>query len=256
MKSFILYIFAAVLVAVAVIFFVETHASTSTGMSTNKLVGEQTPLHAQLSMTATLSPLPVLVPALVIDPTSVIQGEPFLITIDGVTSTSTIKKVILSTLTGTSAVVLPVFLFESKVRALGAADLHQKPATYEVTATLSDGMVLHQKIVIAIRPQVVTAFTIPSTLGGDTAASESALVSSLAAESVLLKNLPTAPEQLWTLPFIFPVANPIVTDVYGYDRHCQARAGFSRLWKYDCHRSRPRSDDTLHASFTIKCRGG
>ena len=178
---------------------------------------------------APISVVPMSVPSLAITPESVIQGEPFLITIDGIASTSMVKKVVLSRVSRAAGVLahvqistLPVFIFESKVRALGAADLHQITGTYDVTATLNDGTILQQKIVILPRPQYVTTFTIPATLGGDTATSEAMLVSSLADESKILKSLPSAIGPLWTLPFIFPVANPIVTDVYGYDRQTGA----------------------------------
>lgn len=150
---------------------------------------------------------------LIVNPASVLQGEPALVRVVGATGGAG------TTLTMNGALV-PLLMFRGESVAVVGTDLRQAPGSYPIRAKFSNGTVATTTLVVMERPRVVLEAPagIPDELGGDTAAGQTALLARLAKENALLAGLWTNPRMLWTEPFRFPVANPIITDQYGYLR--------------------------------------
>lgn len=150
-------------------------------------------------------------PVITVTPASIIQGEPAMVTIDGAT-TAEIKKI---TFGGAR---IPVFSYQKKPTALIGIDLNKKAGTYPIVVTLTDGAVLTRDFVVGVRERIEAPLSIPAKLGGNTSASQTKLVSTLAAENASLANLRTGAKAFWTKPFIWPLASVTITDSYGYSR--------------------------------------
>lgn len=145
-----------------------------------------------------------------VTPTSVIQGEPALVTVNG---TTTVKSLVWN---GAS---IPLFSYNGKKSGFIAADFHLKPGTYPVTLALTTGKKITQNFVVKTRPVVSAPLGIPESLGGNTPQAQQQVVSNLAQENEIITNIPTAKTQLWSGKFQFPLLTPLViTDPYGYDR--------------------------------------
>lgn len=152
------------------------------------------------------------VPSIQVSPAIVMQGEPALVTITGLASTSSVKTI---TFDENSE---GVFLYHGQPAALIGIDLRREPGTYQISATLSDGRIFEKEISIAQRVVVEAPLGIPAKLGGNTVASQNALVSTLADENKSLAEIPTETSTLWTTEFTWPLTEVVVTDPYGYSR--------------------------------------
>lgn len=141
-----------------------------------------------------------------------LQGETILIRIENASDTSKVSKITF----GTTPVKF--FLRDGTVSALYGVDINLKAGEYLLTAVLSDGTQLQRTITVAAREKYEEPLGIPEKLGGNTAASQTKLVSTLAQENAILASLATHKKTLWTKDFIFPVESPFVTDPYGYTR--------------------------------------
>ncbi len=158
-------------------------------------------------------PKEVRVLTLSIQPGEVMQGEPVLFVIDGLTSTSSIVSIRFNSQT------LPPFEYEGRVAALAALDLRLTPGSYPVKVVLADGRVLEENVVVKERKIESAPLGIPETLGGNTPEAEKELINTLVEEGKIISAIKTSREKLWTGPFGYPVASPItITDVYGYSR--------------------------------------
>lgn len=151
-------------------------------------------------------------PFVSVTPQSVIQGEPILVTLDGVVGTSSVKSITFDT------TPLGLFLFRNKVSAFIGVDLHKKPGTYNVSVMLQGGTVLQQQIIVGERPLVEAPLGIPEQLGGNTPQSQATLVLTLASENASLANIRTGTKAFWSAAFLWPLQNITVTDPYGYSR--------------------------------------
>lgn len=150
---------------------------------------------------------------LTVSPKAVIQGEPVEVTINGLTSTTTIRALTFQ------RDKLKVYVEEGKVRALIGLDLKLPPASYPLTLTLTDGRVVQKQVVVGERVIAKAPLGIPEKLGGNTSASEQQLVSTLVEEGKIINAIETSEEKLWKGEFRFPLSWPIViTDTYGYSR--------------------------------------
>lgn len=145
-------------------------------------------------------------------PAKVIQGEPLLVTIDGVAGISSVKKM---TFDGT---VIGVFLRHGKPSGLIGIDLNKKPGTYELAVTLSDTRVLTKTIDVHEREKMEAPLGIPQKLGGDTVESQKKLITSLTDENKSLAAIRTGAKAFWTEQFIPPLKQILITDEYGYSR--------------------------------------
>ena len=151
--------------------------------------------------------------SLSIQPSNIIPGDPIMIQIQGAKKISQVKEIRFG------GKKLKMFLYRGEPTAFSAVDFSAKAGTSTVSAKFTDGTSAMEQIVISPRENITAAApAIPATLGGNTAAAQKAIVSNLAAENKILATLHTGTKAYWTKPFIFPVANPVVTDPYGYSR--------------------------------------
>lgn len=162
----------------------------------------------------TTTPAPEFV-SLSVSPATLIQGEPALITVDGLASLSAVQSLTLDNKP------LAVFVDEGKLAALVGIDLHRTPGSYPILLTLADGRIIEEKIEVGLRTMATTEFDIPEQLGGNTPQAEQELTNTLAQDTVTLNTITAtiSPEKLWNGQFRLPLAgSPTVTDVYGYSR--------------------------------------
>lgn len=149
---------------------------------------------------------------ILVRPDSPMQGEPVLISLPNITSLSDIKSVAFDSL------IIPVFLHDGHPAAFYGIDLNAKTGNHTVTVILSNGNVLARTVAVAERKKETAPLGIPEKMGGNTATSQTRLVTSLEKENRLLNRLVTNKKKLWTDNFLLPVATPIIVDSYGYTR--------------------------------------
>jgi murein DD-endopeptidase MepM/ murein hydrolase activator NlpD len=138
-----------------------------------------------------------------------IQGDPLKISI---VATSTVRSVTFG------GAALRTFQYQGMTTALYGIDLYKKAGDYAITATLTDGTVLSKTVTIVVRKKEEAPLGIPEKLGGNTPQAATQLVSTLAQENASLLGLRTGDHAFWTRAWRAPVADPIVTDTYGYSR--------------------------------------
>jgi len=144
-----------------------------------------------------------------IAPLNIIQGEAIQISIKGAGPVASVS------FAGTP---LRTFQRNGDSLALYGFDLNKKPGDYTVYVVLADGTKLEKTISVLARPKKEAPLGIPVKLGGNTAASQAALVNSLLLENQRLLNIRTGAKAFWSEPFRYPVKAPIITDSYGYTR--------------------------------------
>ncbi|MDO8522857.1 MAG: M23 family metallopeptidase [bacterium] len=150
--------------------------------------------------------------SLLVSPAEVIQGEPFFVRINGAANIASVKSV---TFDGAAA---GIFMYQGKPAVLLGIDLNKKPGSYELITKLSDGQVQKKTVDVGARKKIVAPLGIPEKLGGNTPASQKALVNALAEENASLANIRTGTKAFWTEKFLMPLKEIIVTDPYGYSR--------------------------------------
>jgi murein DD-endopeptidase MepM/ murein hydrolase activator NlpD len=150
-------------------------------------------------------------PSMSIEPATVEQGDPALIVVNGL-SASSISKL---TFNGDQ---VPLFSYGNNVAGLVPIDLKMKVGTYPVVLTYANGQTLRKNLVVHARAVPEEELGIPDSLGGNTPEGESNLVSSLGADNAVLDSLPSASTALWSGKFEYPVADPVITDTYGFTR--------------------------------------
>jgi murein DD-endopeptidase MepM/ murein hydrolase activator NlpD len=147
-----------------------------------------------------------------VTPEQVLQGEPAKITIDLTNQNVWVKQM---TIDGK---LVSTFMYSGKPTALIGIDLNKKIGTSTILATLSNGQVLKKDFAIILREKYESPLGIPDSLGGNSTTSQQQLVNSLAFENSILNSIKTGSKAFWAQGFRYPVANPIVTDEYGYSR--------------------------------------
>jgi murein DD-endopeptidase MepM/ murein hydrolase activator NlpD len=148
--------------------------------------------------------------SLLVTPENQIQGEPLMITVTGATTSPATV-----TFDGKK---LGVFTYKGVPTALYGIDLNKKPGTYNVVATWSDGSTLKREVTVVKRDKIEAPLGIPQKLGGNTPAAATTLVNTLAQENASFLGLRTGGHAFWTGPWKYPVADPVITDEYGYSR--------------------------------------
>ena len=152
-------------------------------------------------------------PVISVTPLSIQQGEPALITVEGLTSTSGVKSFTIDNRP------LVIFLHEGQVTALFGVDLWAVPGTLPLVLTLKDGKQIRGNLTINQRTRIEVPFDIPKKLGGNTPESVGELISTRADEAKIINAIPTSNEKLWTEPFGPPLKGvAVVLDNYGYTR--------------------------------------
>ena len=151
-----------------------------------------------------------------ISPAKIIQGDPVLITINGV-ATSTVKSL---TFDGKT---LGTFMHDGKPSAMVGIDLRGRIGSYPVVLTLDDGRKIETKLVVGERVITKEPLGIPEELGGNTPQAERELLNTLVKEGAIISAVPTSPTTLWSGAFRLPLNPPItITDIYGYSRETGA----------------------------------
>lgn len=152
-------------------------------------------------------------PRIAIEPLHPIQGEPVLVKVLDLSSTTTIRALKFHN------EPLSVFTENGQLKALIGLDLRLPSTEYPITLTLSDGRVIQENVDVGERVIATAPLGIPEKLGGNTKSSQDALISSLVEEGKLINSIESTTTKLWLGPFRYPLENPItVTDVYGYSR--------------------------------------
>lgn len=187
------------------------YMSSAIKKNNKKIVATNTPKVSVSESTST--PTTASGPTLSITPETIQQGEPALITVEGVTSTSSVKSF---TFNGRRLVT---FLYKGQVTALLGINLRAAPGTFPLVLTLNDGRQSQQNFVIKERVIVRVPFGIPEKLGGNTPEAEKELISTLVQEGKIINAIPTSNEKLWSENFGLPLTGPLVVeDIYGYTR--------------------------------------
>lgn len=150
---------------------------------------------------------------LAVQPADIIQGDPVMIAIEGAHTSSALGIQI-----SFGGKPLKVFMYKGKPTAFYGFDLKKKGGVYTVTAQLLDGTTLKKSVLVGERAVEKVSFTIPAKLGGNTTASQNALVSTLAYENASLVGLKTGIKAYWSDSFAYPLATTTITDSYGYNR--------------------------------------
>lgn len=145
-------------------------------------------------------------------PAVIMQGEPFMISVEGVKNLSSVKKI------SFDGKATGVFSYQNAPTALVGVDLNKKPGVYKLILTLTDGATVTKTVTVSPRPQVAEPLGIPDKLGGNTTQSQNNMVTELIAENKTLTNLKTFGKALWTKKFTPPLAQLFITDPYGYSR--------------------------------------
>ena len=151
-----------------------------------------------------------------IRPSVILQGDPVMVVVN---DKSTVGTTVAPSVSVTFVdEPLHVVTYAGHPTAFFGIDLNKKPGTYPLMVIFADGHVLKKNIIVTARPKISAPLGIPDSLGGNTQAAADSVVSSLATDNDVLAALPSAKQSLWSQPFQFPVANPVVTDSYGYSR--------------------------------------
>lgn len=153
--------------------------------------------------------------SLIINPTEPKQGEMVIIQ-HPTKSLSEVKKILVQ---GKS---LWFFNYQGKAAALYPVDLNGKVGKYSVLVEMENGEKEQADFSVKARERIVEQFTIPESLGGNTAKSQETLVTTLAKETDILKSLRTTGRKYWKENFHYPIADPVITDTYGYGRETGA----------------------------------
>lgn len=141
---------------------------------------------------------------------TIFQGDPILATIQ--------DKELPKTVTF-GGEPIPSFFYKGNPAALIGVDLKKPAGNYNLRITLQSGEKLVKTINVAELEKYEALLSIPAKLGGNTTASAVNLVNTLAQENAILNKLKTGPKAFWTEKFRAPVADPIITDIYGYTRN-------------------------------------
>lgn len=157
---------------------------------------------------------PVVVePTISISPTVVQQGEPALIIVEGLASTSSVKSFTFNNRP------LVTFLYDGKVTALLGVDVRSATGTFPLLLTLKDEKQIRKNFVIQSRPVIQAPFGIPDKLGGNTPKAERELLATLADEAKIINAIPTSMNKLWSEDFGPPLSGTLrINDAFGYTR--------------------------------------
>lgn len=142
-------------------------------------------------------------------PETILPGDPVFMTIH---STSTPEKVFFDDKE------MSFFMYKGLPRVLVAVDFDEKNLNHQVRVVFDNGEIITMPLIVTPRTKIEKPVGIPEKLGGNTPQASKTLVSNLAKENAEIQAVSTSKTSLWTRPFLFPVSNVVVTDIYGYDR--------------------------------------
>ena len=148
---------------------------------------------------------------IVVAPKTVVQGEPALVTVEGI-DIRDVRKLVFD---GTS---VPVFLYNGKPTAFIGIDLAARTGKHTLRLATLDRDIVEGTVVVTVRRKVTAPLGIPAKLGGNTKQSQQNLVAHLAKENGVIAKVKASAAPLWHIPFAFPLKDRVVTDAYGYSR--------------------------------------
>ena len=148
-------------------------------------------------------------PLVEIYPEKIQFGDPVFITIN---ASSTPEKIFFD------EKEIPIFQYKEIDRAILPIPLEERKTDHTITVFLSNGMKLKKDIKLFDRIKKTETLGIPESLGGNTKTAVKSLVNNLAIESKSISNVKSEKEILWSKPFIRPLKEIKITDVYGYSR--------------------------------------
>ncbi|MDO8620152.1 MAG: M23 family metallopeptidase [bacterium] len=148
---------------------------------------------------------------LLFTPESVMQGEPFMVTVKG----TDIRDVKTLTFDGKR---IPVFVRNGKPTAFIGVDLSARPGKHTVKLLTLDLDRVEKKITIQARRRVTAPLGIPQKLGGNTKVAQQNLVTVLSKENGVLAKVKVTDSAWFKEAFSIPLKDLIVTDAYGYSR--------------------------------------
>ncbi len=161
----------------------------------------------------TVPPVAAQTISIVVTPGQIIQGEPFMIQIQGDAITTDMKKILFD------GMVVNVFTYKAIPTAFVGVPLSKKPGGYSLQAIMKNGQTIEKTITIGARQNIEKPLGIPAKLGGNTAASAKNLVSTLTKDNKSLANIKTVNHTLWSNIFTLPLlGTTTITDPYGYTR--------------------------------------
>lgn len=149
--------------------------------------------------------------SLLLLPTTILQGNPFMAQIDGA-EISSIRKL------SFDGKKIGIFLYQNRPTALVPIDLNKKPGSYELQAEFYNGEIIKKNVDISKRDKAETPLGIPEKLGGNTKESQDKLVATLNEDNKSLVGIRTNSKALWTKKFIAPLKQIFVTAPYGNSR--------------------------------------
>lgn len=145
-------------------------------------------------------------------PETILQGDPFLVQVEGISEISSIRKL------SFDGKKMNIFMYQNKLSALFGVDLNKKPGTYELMAEFPNGDIVKKSVEIGQREKIETPLGIPEKLGGNTKKSQDKLVATLIEDNKSLAGLRTGKKIFWKDGFIPPLEEVFVTDNYGFSR--------------------------------------
>lgn len=151
-------------------------------------------------------------------PDQVTQGEPIEIVLKGTKK----RDEVTVTFDGTP---VPMSSYDKKLVGFVPTSITKSIGDYVITAEVKQQSRSHSytdTVHVIARPKYEAPLGIPQALGGNTAKSQKQLINTLAVENQSLLNLGTEMGALWRKAFTYPVADPVVTDPYGYSRQTGA----------------------------------
>lgn len=146
-----------------------------------------------------------------VTPSEVIQGDPVLLQVSGA-KLSSIKKLTFENKD------LNIFNYQNKPSALIGIDLNKKAGDYEIFLELNAGGVSTSSLKVINREKYEAPLSVPEKLGGNSPANQTKVVSTLEKENTILAVIKTGLKSFWTKGFVYPIADHVVTDPYGYSR--------------------------------------
>lgn len=159
--------------------------------------------------------------SLSITPHEIKQGEPALVTLDGVSPHD-----LQSLSFGVKDV--PVFEWKGKPSALVAVGLNARTGIALLTAKTAGGGKVQKEVRIVPRVRIEAPMGIPQKMGGNTPAGANTLVNALARENDLLSHIVVSDAPRFLGAFRYPLADITVTDNFGYSRKTGAYTIYHR----------------------------
>lgn len=151
-------------------------------------------------------------PETVIEPQTIIQGDPALIEVRGLATTS-VRSIKFN------KADIEFSQDGSVAEALVGIDLRASTGSFPVVVTLDNGQTLTTNLKVGTRVIAKAPLGIPESLGGNTKESEQTLVNSLVEEAAIMNAVTSTSTKLWDGEFRFPLNGEItITDTYGYSR--------------------------------------